>query len=104
MDTSTFEQFTLDEKMLEDALPYMKENMEVRLQSYEGEPLGIEMPASVELVVTDSPIGIAGDTAAGGGTKIVTLETGLKVTAPLFVNAGDTLRIDTRNGAYITRV
>jgi elongation factor P len=104
MDTSSFEQFTLDEKMLEDALPYLKENMEVRLKSHNGEPLGIEIPPSVDLVVTESPVGIAGDTAAGGGTKIVTMETGLRVTAPLFINAGDTLRVDTRTGAYLTRV
>jgi elongation factor P len=104
MDTASYEQLTLDEKMLEEALPYLKENMEVRLKSHNGEPLGIEMPVTVDLIVADAPMGLAGDTAAGGGTKIVTMETGLKVTTPLFVNTGDTLRIDTRTGAYITRV
>lgn len=104
MDNASYEQFTLDDKMLEDALPYLKENMEVRLKSHAGEPLGIEMPVTVDLSVVEAPIGIAGDTAAGGGTKLVTMETGLKVTTPLFVNAGDVLRIDTRTGAYITRV
>jgi elongation factor P len=104
MDTASYEQFTLDEKMLEDALPFLKENMEVRLKSHAGEPLGIELPVAVDLTVAEAPFGIAGDTAAGGGTKIVTMETGLKVTTPLFVNAGDVLRIDTRTGAYITRV
>ena len=104
MDTTSFEQFTLDEKMLEDALPYLKENMEVRLKSNDGEPLGIEIPVTVDLVVAESPFGLTGDTAAGGGTKIVTMETGLKVTTPLFVNSGDVLRIDTRNGTYLTRV
>jgi elongation factor P len=104
MDTASYEQFTLDEKMLEDALPYLKENTEVRLKSYDGEPLGIEIPVTVDLAVAEAPVGLTGDTAAGGGTKIVTMETGLKVTTPLFVNAGDVLRIDTRTGAYITRV
>jgi elongation factor P len=104
MDTQSYEQLTLDEKMLEDVLPYLKENMEVRLKSHNGEPLGIEMPVTVDLIVADAPLGLTGDTAAGGGTKIVTMETGLKVTTPLFVNTGDTLRIDTRTGAYITRV
>ena len=104
MDTSSFEQFTLDEKMLEDALPYLKENTEVRLKSHNDEPLGIEIPVTVDLIVTDAPMGLTGDTAAGGGTKIVTMETGLKVTTPLFVNTGDTLRIDTRTGGYLTRV
>jgi elongation factor P len=104
MDTSSYEQLTLDEKLLADALPYLKENMEVRLKSHNGEPLGIEMPVTVDLVVAEAPIGLTGDTAAGGGTKIVTMETGLKVTTPLFVNTGDTLRIDTRSGTYLTRV
>lgn len=104
MDTQSYEQFTLDEALLEDALPYLKENMEVRLQSHDGEPLGIELPVTVDLRVADAPVGLTGDTAAGGGTKIVTMETGLKVTAPLFVNTDDVLRIDTRTGAYITRV
>jgi elongation factor P len=104
MDTASYEQLTLDEKMLQDALPYLKENMEVRLKSHNSEPLGIEMPVTVDLVVAEAPFGLTGDTAAGGGTKIVTMETGLKVTTPLFVNTGDTLRIDTRTGAYITRV
>ncbi|MCS6774314.1 MAG: elongation factor P [Anaerolineae bacterium] len=103
MDMTTYEQFALDEGMLQDALPYLKENLEVRLRSHDGEPLGIELPPSVDLVVTDAPIGIAGDTAAGGGTKVVTVETGLKVTTPLFINTGDVIRVDTRTGAYVTR-
>lgn len=104
MDNASYEQLTLDEKLLEDALPYLKENMEVRLKSHDGEPLGIELPVTVDLSVAEAPVGLTGDTAAGGGTKIVIMETGLKVTTPLFVNTGDVLRIDTRTGAYITRV
>jgi len=104
MDTGSYEQFTLDEKLLEDVLPYLKENTEVRLKRHNDEPLGIDIPVTVDLVVANAPFGLTGDTAAGGGTKIVTMETGLKVTTPLFVNTGDTLRIDTRTGTYITRV
>ena len=104
MNTVTYEQFTVNESLLGDKITYIKENAEINLITHEGEPLDIDLPPNVELVVTDSPMAIAGDTAAGGGTKIVTLETGLKVLAPLFINLGDTLRIDTSTGKYVTRV
>ena len=104
MDTDTYEQFTLGEKMLGDQAGYLKEGLQLRLISLEGEPLDVELPVTVDLLVVDSPRDISGDTAAGGGTKVVTLETGLKVTVPLFVNQGDLLRIDTRTGGYVTRV
>lgn len=104
MDTNSFEQFQLNEHALGDTARYLKENSEIVLLVHEGEPLDVELPAAVELVVTESPNDVAGDTAAGGGTKVVTMETGLRVTAPLFVQLGDTLRIDTRTGAYVTRV
>ena len=104
MDTDTYEQFTLGEKMLGDQAGYLKEGLQLRLISLEGEPLDVELPVTVDLLVVDSPRDISGDTAAGGGTKVVTLETGLKATVPLFVNQGDLLRIDTRTGGYVTRV
>lgn len=103
MDTRSFEQFPLGEAVLEDALPYLLENMEIELSSYEGEPLDIELPTTVDMRVTEAPIGFAGDTATGA-TKEVTLETGLKLQVPLFINEGDILRIDTRDGRYVTRV
>ncbi|MCL5275048.1 MAG: elongation factor P [Chloroflexi bacterium] len=104
MNTNTFEQIALSEQMLGERVSFLRENMELQLVSFENEPIDIDLPPNVELKVTDSPMAIAGDTAAGGGTKIVTMETGLKVTAPLFINVNDTLRIDTRTGQYITRV
>ena len=104
MNTVTFEQITLNEKLLGDRIAYIKENAEVNLITHEGVPLDIDLPPNVELVVTDSPMAISGDTAAGGGTKTVTMETGLRVTAPMFINLGDTLRIDTKSGQYVTRV
>ncbi len=104
MNTQTYEQITLSERLLGGRMAYVRENQELNLITHEGEPLDIELPPNVDLRVTDSPMAIAGDTAAGGGTKTVTVETGLKVTVPLFVNLNDVIRIDTKNGEYITRV
>ncbi|MGI6367500.1 MAG: elongation factor P [Anaerolineae bacterium] len=103
MDTETFEQVALPRATLEDVIHYLKEGMSIEIESYEGEPLDIEIPITVELEVTEAPIGFAGDTATGA-TKEVTLETGLKLNVPLFVEAGDIIRIDTRTGEYLTRV
>lgn len=104
MDTETYEQIALSDTVLGEQAAYLKEGLQLKLVSWEGEPLDVELPVTVDLQVTDSPHEIAGDTAAGGGTKVVTLETGLKVTVPLFINQGDMLRIDTRTGEYVTRV
>ncbi len=104
MNTQTYEQITLGESQLGGRMSYVKENQELNIITHEGEPLDIALPPNVDLRVTDSPIAIAGDTAAGGGTKIVTVETGLKVTVPLFVNLNDVIRIETRSGEYVTRV
>ena len=103
MDTRSYEQFPLSAALLEDAVPYLLENMELELSSYEGENLDIELPTTVDLRVVEAPIGLAGDTATGA-SKEVTLETGLKIHVPLFINEGDVLRIDTRDGKYLTRV
>jgi elongation factor P len=103
MDVKTFEQFPLPDALLEDIKPYLIENMELELSSYEGERLDVELPITVDLRVIDAPPGFAGDTATGA-TKEVTLETGLKLYVPLFINEGDVLRIDTRDGRYVTRV
>jgi elongation factor P len=103
MDTSTFEQFPLPNSLLEDVKPYLIENMELELSSYEGERLDVELPTTVDLRVIEAPPGFAGDTATGA-TKEVTLETGLKINVPLFIDEGDILRIDTRDGRYVTRV
>jgi elongation factor P len=103
MDVESYEQFPLPDAVLEDAKPFLIENMEIELSSYEGEALDVELPITVDLRVTDAPPGFAGDTASGA-TKEVTLETGFKLQVPLFINEGDTLRIDTRDGRYVTRV
>jgi len=103
MDTETFEQFPLPDAVLEEVKPFLIENMELELSSYESEPLDVEPPITVDLRVTEAPIGFAGDTATGA-TKEVTLETGMKLWVPLFIVEGDVLRIDTRDGRYVTRV
>jgi elongation factor P len=103
MDVETYEQFPLPGAVLADAEQYLVENMEIELSSYEGEALDVDLPITVDLRVTESPPGFAGDTASGA-TKEVTLETGLKLQVPLFIEEGDVLRIDTRDARYVTRV
>ena len=103
MDTETYEQPTLGRSILEDSASYLKDGVTVKLTLYESEPLEVELPTTVDLLVTESEPGVKGDTATGA-TKLVTTETGLKVTVPLFVAEGDTIRVDTRSGTYVTRV
>jgi len=103
MDTETFEQPALGREALGEAVNYLKDGQAVKLTLYDGEPLDLELPAAVELKVTDSEYGIRGDTA-NSPTKQATMETGLKVHVPLFVNVGDTIRVETATGRYLTRV
>jgi elongation factor P len=103
MDNETFEQPALNADALGDAVPYLTEGLDVKLTFNGTEPLDIELPTAVELEVVESEMAVKGDTATGAN-QIVTVQTGLKVTVPLFVVKGDTIRVDTRNGAYITRV
>jgi elongation factor P len=103
MDVESYEQFPLPNAVLEDAKPYLVENMEIELSSYDGERLDVELPITVDLRVIEAPPGFAGDTASGA-TKEVTLETDLRLQVPLFIEEGDVLRIDTRDSRYVTRV
>lgn len=103
MDVETFEQPVLSTNTLEDAIPYLKEGMTVELLTHGNQPVEIELPTTVDLEVTEAEKAVAGDTATGA-TKQVTTETGLKVAVPLFVNRGDTIRVDTRSGKYLTRL
>ena len=102
MNTETYEQPALTTAVLGEATDYLKENLTLTLSFYEGEPIDVILPTTIDLQVIDAPAAIAGDTATGA-TKQVTVETGLKVTVPLFINEGDTIRVDTRNGEYVTR-
>jgi elongation factor P len=103
MDTETYEQPAFNRETIEDIIPYLTESMKVKISSYQGDALDIEIPTTVDLKVVEADRGFAGDTATGA-TKPVTVSTGLVVQTPLFVNIGDVIRIDTRTGNYLTRV
>jgi elongation factor P len=103
MDVETYDQFAVPAVQLGDDARYLKEGLEVFVSSYETEVLGVDLPVTVDLRVTATEPGFAGDTATGA-RKAATLETGLVVQVPLFINEGDLLRIDTRNGEYQTRI
>ena len=103
MDSETFDQIALDTKLLDEVVHYLKDGMNVVVQDYNGEALGVELPVTVDLKVVQADIAVKGDTATGAN-KYVTVETGYRVQVPLFVNEGDTVRIDTRTGEYLTRV
>lgn len=102
MDLETYEQPAIPTEVLGDSAQYLKEGMEVKLTFYQGEPLDIDLPTSVDLLVTKADIAVRGDTATGV-TKKVTTETGLQVSVPSFVGEGDVIRVDTRTGSYVTR-
>ena len=103
MDLDTYDQPAISGSILGDSAQYLKEGMEVKLTFYQGEPLDIDLPTSVDLLVTQADVAVRGDTATGV-TKRVTTETGLQVMVPSFVVEGDVVRVDTRTGAYVTRV
>ena len=103
MDLETFEQPALNAKMLGDLAFYLTENLEVKLTFFDGEPLDVELPTSVDLEVVQADVAVRGDTATGV-TKRVQTETGLTVQVPNFVEVGDKVRVDTRTGNYLTRV
>ncbi|MGG6309725.1 elongation factor P [Paenibacillus macerans] len=102
MDNETYDQFTLTSDQLKWELNFLRENMNVKIVSYQGEILGINLPNSVELKVIETEPGIKGNTATGA-TKNAKVETGLNVQVPLFINEDDVLLIDTREGKYISR-
>ncbi len=103
MDEETFEQQPLNRELLKDAIPYLKENIVVKVLWHEEQPLWIEVPQFIELEVVKTDPGVRGDTATGG-SKPAELETGLSVQVPLFVNVGEVIKIDTTTGEYLTRV
>ena len=103
MDNTSFDQHTLGADVLGDARKFLKEGEPLFLLQYDGRILGVDLPTSVELEVTYTEPGFRGDTA-NAGSKPATLETGVSVDVPLFVNQGDRIRVDTRNGRYIERV
>ena len=102
MDVETFEQLPMTSAELGDVVDYLKDNQTLEVLTYQDEPIGAELPASVELVVAQTDPGLRGDTASGG-SKPATLETGKVIQVPLFINEGETLRVDTRTGQYLER-
>ena len=102
MDEESFEQMPLSASQLGNALNYLKEGMSLQVSSYKGELVGVELPITVELEVTDTDPGFKGDTATAG-TKPAKLETGITIQVPLFIDKGDIIKVDTRNGSYLER-
>ena len=103
MDNETFEQFPLGGDRISDSLPYLIDQTPVDLVLYQDEPISIEIPLNVDLKVVETDPGFKGDTATGG-SKPATVETGLVVQVPLFIDVGETIRVDTRSGEYAGRV
>ncbi len=103
MDTVSYEQVGLDKDFVGEAAQWLKENDVAEIQVADGDMIGVEPPMFVELEVTETEPGVKGDTVQGG-SKAAVLETGATVQVPLFVEIGDVLKVDTRDGSYITRV
>jgi elongation factor P len=103
MDSQSFEQVTLTRDQLDEALPFLTENLDCEVISYEGSPIGVELPSAVELSIKTTEPGFKGDTAQGG-TKQAILETGAVVQVPLFIESGERVKVDTRTGQYLSRV
>ena len=102
MDLETYEQLPLSKDLVEDALKFIKENMDVQVKFFKGSAFSVEPPNFVELEVTETDPGFKGDTATNV-TKPATLETGAEIKVPLFINPGDKIKIDTRTGEYLER-
>ena len=102
MDTATYDQINIPESTVADAANYMLENAEAVVAIHEGNPLYVELPASVELTITYTEPGLQGDRSSGG-TKPATVETGVEIQVALFINQGEKVKVDTRDGSYLGR-
>jgi elongation factor P len=103
MDLETYEQPAIQGSILGDAILYMTENLELKLTFYQGEPIDVDLPITVDMDIVEGDMAVRGDTATGV-TKKVKTTTGLEVQVPAFVDVGDRIRVDTRTGSYVTRV
>ena len=103
MDSESFEQLAVPESGLAEPLRWLKPSSEVDLLFIDGQPSDVQLPSAVELEVTQADPGLRGDSVSGGGTKPATLETGAVIQVPLFVEAGEKIRVDTRSGEYVAR-
>lgn len=103
MDSETYEQTAIDKEIVEEIVPYLKENMEVQISFYGREVVSVDLPNTVDLKVVQTSPDVRGDTASGGG-KPATLETGAVINVPFFIKIGDVVKVNTGTGEYITRV
>ena len=103
MNNETYEQISLNEKIIEDRYLFMKENQEITIQMYKNTPIDIVLPSSVELKVVKAEPAVKGDTVTSTN-KIVTCETGLEISVPMFIEENETIKVDTKNKSYITRL
>jgi elongation factor P len=103
MDTRDYEQLELPKDVAGDAMKWVLPNGEVDVLFVDERPAGVQVPSAVDMAVAKTDPGLKGDTASGGGTKPATLESGVKVEVPLFVDEGDRVRVDTRTGEYVSR-
>lgn len=104
MDQETYEQVALNKSQLEEVLNYLKEQTTYTILYFQDRPIAVTPPMFMNLKITETPPGVKGDTAQGGATKSATLETGMVIQVPLFVNEGEYIKVDTRDGEYIERV
>jgi len=103
MDAQSYDQLAMPEDHIEESLKWIVPNEEVEVLYVDEAPSDVQVPSAVELTVTETQPGVKGDTASGGGDKPATLESGVVVRVPLFVNEGDRVRVDTRSGEYVSR-
>jgi elongation factor P len=103
MDTQTYDQLAIPEDQVQESLKWIVPNEEIEMLYVDDAPSDVQVPSAVELTVTETQPGLKGDTASGGGDKPATLESGVVVRVPLFVNEGDRVRVDTRSGEYVSR-
>jgi elongation factor P len=103
MDAETYDQLTIPESSIAEALRFMKDSDDVDVLYIDDAPADVQLPSAIDLQVTETEPGLRGDTASGGGNKPAVLETGTRIQVPLFVNVGDVVRVDTRSGEYVSR-
>ena len=103
MDNNDYSQLEVGRDIVGDSMRWVVPNSEVEVLFVDERPAGVQVPSAGEMAVTETSPGLKGDTASGGGTKPATLESGVSVDVPLFVNEGDRVRVDTRSGEYVSR-
>jgi elongation factor P len=103
MDSQSYEQLTIPEGVIGEALKWIKESDEVDLLYIDDQPADVQLPSAIDLAVTETEPGVRGDTASGGGSKPAVLETGARIQVPLFIDIGEVVRVDTRSGEYVSR-